>query len=1019
MTRADARPVYYLRVSASNTVDFEFLSGLCDAGDLQDLPISIVSVSSISQEIDPVTRKNSIGVVEVKLAMDPNTQSMLSGYRLKGKRCLIRVGEKTLGSSTAFQTIFTGYIDESIGNRETLTLTIASPVVRIKDYKIRSWQVLNKHPLEAIEDLLGLAGVPSADIETSSFDPDTDTAISHFCVSRGRGYLSDQDNSIQGETAANVIEQLCELMVGGLIARENGKIEFKRFNISPAAVAVFDDNNIIDIEVLSTYEYVINSVAVDIAPQQPLKWAHPAWPGDNGLGSSAAPAGGQYTQRDAVAAAALGDDTTPYIVEHVVSNPWIAGVMLSTGSPSYPDHTPPGQQAYPQYNAAATTLNFHNGHIHGVSGMRDSWPTASQPAGAKISAGRPIYIKLQTGEVISSTNFAPSASASMLIEPATVGGARSSAKATATVTRAQLGTSAIAPKASDTISPNLAQGDSFGFQRWEVPAYDITIARFIAEQLIERFAYGAPVLKVRTTAEQYAVQVGDFVTVNSGELLGFSIEMTSGKWEVVKKEDDLLSDSPGIVWTLVKAERFGAAIDRVFIANIPDYIATARMRGNISQAISAKAVIEGFSPNSISGLNIKFDPGTLAAQGVILPSTLIDLDLTASKFNYLAVDLLSSLPVLYTANSALPLQESAAVTTLRGIETDGSGILSQDDYRNPTTILGNVVRDATLGPAHQNLLADTRSLAANSDFNIWSLPRTVATQPPDNWQSVIDLGAGYVASPASWGAAVRADTDADVGAYSIRIETDTDPSAISLKQQIPITPDQIYLLEVKVKKSDAAGYFDLVAFYTDGTEIEGDLALAVSDTTTTAGAWEVLRYTFRAQPTAGKKFLNIVFGHQATAGAYLIDYLRVEPVGSAVLAYRSTSQSIPNTTDTTLVFNTVTHDDGDEFDTATGLFTASAAGDYSVSACVTLGLLSGDNFVQIRLVINGAQSHQGQYITAGGTNRGIQATVSAAAVRLEAGDTLGVSVYRSSSATITTQNENVNRNYIYIKRIGD
>jgi hypothetical protein len=258
-----------------------------------------------------------------------------------------------------------------------------------------------------------------------------------------------------------------------------------------------------------------------------------------------------------------------------------------------------------------------------------------------------------------------------------------------------------------------------------------------------------------------------------------------------------------------------------------------------------------------------------------------------------------------------------------------------------------------------------------------------------------------------------------VGAYSIRIETDTDPSAISLKQQIPITPDQIYLLEVKVKKSNAAGYFDLVAFYTDGEEIEGDLALAVADTTTTAGAWEVLRYTFRAQPTAGKKFLNIVFGHQATAGHMLIDFFRLEPAGTSIRAHRASSaQSIANTTDTTIVFNTVGHDDGDEFDTATGLFTASAAGDYSVSACATAGLLSGNDFLQVRLIINSTLSRRGQYVTAGGTNRTIQTVLAASVVRLEAGDTLGVSLYRSSSAVVTITAGD-NNTYVLIKRVGE
>ncbi len=82
--------------------------------------------------------------------------------------------------------------------------------------------------------------------------------------------------------------------------------------------------------------------------------------------------------------------------------------------------------------------------------------------------------------------------------------------------------------------------------------YDITIAVEMAESRIARFAYGLPVVVLKTKLSEIAVQVGDFVTHDAAAFVAFGIDgaTSADVFEVVSKNIDKDANPPCIEWTL-------------------------------------------------------------------------------------------------------------------------------------------------------------------------------------------------------------------------------------------------------------------------------------------------------------------------------------------------------------------------------------------------------------------------------------------------------------------------------------
>ena len=84
-------------------------------------------------------------------------------------------------------------------------------------------------------------------------------------------------------------------------------------------------------------------------------------------------------------------------------------------------------------------------------------------------------------------------------------------------------------------------------------ATDITIARDVNQQILNRFAYGAPVIEITTSLQHIDIQLGDFISLDNDVYLRYAKSGSDSYtiFEVVRKEVDLEADSPRITFELV------------------------------------------------------------------------------------------------------------------------------------------------------------------------------------------------------------------------------------------------------------------------------------------------------------------------------------------------------------------------------------------------------------------------------------------------------------------------------------
>ena len=122
---------------------------------------------------------------------------------------------------------------------------------------------------------------------------------------------------------------------------------------------------------------------------------------------------------------------------------------------------------------------------------------------------------------------------------------------------------------------------------------------------------------------------------------------------------------------------------------------------------------------------------------------------------------------------------------------------------------------------------------------------------------------------------------------------------------------------------------------------------------------------------------------------------------SVVSAYRGTSfQAIPTTTATTVIYNTESYDSGNEYNTATGEFTAAATGYYFVTAGVNfVGNATGIRYIAIQEYESAAWENRfREYSDAtGGANFGLHVS---GLIAVAAGNKVRVQVYQSSGGDL-------------------
>ncbi len=680
VTRADARIRVLVSINIAGTL-YNALSGSVDTtSDLRSTAVAVQKVSPVGIEVDPLTRETQIAELFVELD-DAWIRPIVVNNRIKGKKLICKIGAAEL-DETDFLGFFAGPIEEvAAENGTTIRISVLDPLILLDRQTVIGYWV-NKHPLEILykgdgTGILEKAGIPS--IDTGSFDPQ-DAAydgLEQIIVGRGGKAASSAAAGavVEPVSALELARSLAWLVNGFLWPDESGQMTCVRFDPDAAAVDNWTEDDAIPGSITQETgdARMVNRFTFNFSR------ASGEGPGNNGYNFS-------FTAEDTASQAAyayLGEPTR--IVEESFDIDWLdgKGTLHPTASINNTDDHPSVSvwPANPEYYAGNRS---------------EAW--------ASVSADRPAYLYVSSWmsgggtEIIKATALTKSSSTQIyIIDPED-----QSYDLAATVSQGLVysGTTRELFGSTKQTHPVLAG--------YSTMVHDITPIALLAIELLQRFAFGCPVLELDTLLTKYQVQIGDLVTFPWDKFVDYGLDglTTTQKWEVVSKEVDIFANPPRIKWRLAYAgtitPTFGGrhnprfADEQVASASLNDvsqgYVAQGL--GVTDDGAGVGRVAAGMATN---GKNRKYIPADATRT------------YTASKDTYVYVNVLSG-GIVYNERpngDPVPTSGSGAVA-LAKVVTNGGGIITAiTNLQQTAPLLGTRLVDGAVVEAKLGALAVT------------------------------------------------------------------------------------------------------------------------------------------------------------------------------------------------------------------------------------------------------------------------------------------------------------------------
>ena len=619
---------------------------------------SVLSVSPTTTRLDPVDRKIQISAAVVDVE-DDWIRPILVNNRLRAQKATLSLGWAGLAEND-YIGLHAGPISRIIPGAASTTIEVMDVLWILRQTMITGiW--FNIHPLEAIEDILiNKVGLPAAFVDTTSLDPSTHTELSHWVVARvGWSTIANRgDTALREPSAAfDVISELAQMMDGHIRVDEDGKISFARFDATASAAASWGLNDLLEFKQGDKGDNIINHVAIKFLPEENIAAARKA--GTKVFRTKGYL--GVYEQRDT-------DSQTNYAYP---------GMSSFIASKSYElDWLNSAAFVLFGISSVGTSLKVGSmSSMRGFIGTRSSYPSASQPADAKISGSRPAYIQIGT-EVLKVTAMAFDDLYAYQTNYVDLDGDITPAgfahlSATLTVVRAQLGTTAAAH-----------------FKNAQV--FDITIPLSMASARLDRWGDGATPVECQTTLAEYGVEVGDLVTPTHPRFLDFGLDGLDGtrKFEVIGKKTE--HQKGRIVWSLLDATVDAATTRTHPQIPIPPPMITGSLYGNSDLLDSL--INSGLEVTHTSGREVQVGSGSTSAIGGAVASALqsaILATLPASKDTYITSDPVSgSIGFESVANGAAEPDHEDTAVILAKVVTDATAVTAVDATHINRSALG-------------------------------------------------------------------------------------------------------------------------------------------------------------------------------------------------------------------------------------------------------------------------------------------------------------------------------------------
>lgn len=373
---------------------------------------------------------------------------------------------------------------------------------------------------------------------SGSFDFDFAGLATTYDIALDAGTYVLVDGSKRGSPIqpAQAISELARLCNASVIEREDGTLEFLRYDPTAAAVDSWWPADVDELLPETMTGNAINQYTVRSTYSQPSA-------------TESETIEHTYTQDDETAQAEHSPDggTTPKILEDGLATEWCDGVGIlddDLGALATDVDISIGKKTITggAYNWLVGKYLRDYG-MCGTAGAGAGDPP-SQDAARKLTSDRVGYLLVEDEIIECVASVVDSRGNALSIEQPYDGSAvtryqyyEMSYTAKATTGRGALGTTKAAHKIGALV-------------------YDITIPVLYAGEQLARMNYGCPVLKAKTSYAKKALQVGEFITVTDDVFVahGLSGLAATRKWEIVGKEENPSNEPPAISWRLALVE---------------------------------------------------------------------------------------------------------------------------------------------------------------------------------------------------------------------------------------------------------------------------------------------------------------------------------------------------------------------------------------------------------------------------------------------------------------------------------
>ena len=879
----------------------------------------VISCTPVSMAMDPYERTVVKNSVTVTLANHPFVRTFIKNNIIHGRAVIIKMGTRDITNELHWAPVFMG-VAESVSCRQEGIDIECRDFWRWRGAALtHGW--VNKHPLEVVKLLLEAQGVPSEYIEDDLFDPDhADYAstIGHYVTTHpgtfihpqqahpaGVYWVDDQpvismgfnhphvDTSQQAitEEFEPLIQSLVKLMIGCLYFDESGQIRFVAFDKDRAASVNWTADDVRDF--VQAESLTVNEIEMEFHGERV---------------SGGIPTEGLATIKDSTSqtAHAFPDESV--------------GIFRRS-------------EKFPHVSFHGTTTSVHGtaglspllvSDCYGISGTRVPDGNYSNPwedmqgAGAGISADKPIYLLIDN-EVMKcvSMNLVEDQIVNAAIwgmNGTTMTVAQKPARAEFTITSGNRG--AIGTTAAEHLDSWLQHQDPT-----EPPnkVFDCTMHVNYALVQLQRFSNGCPFLELTTNVSQWAIQVGDFVTVTDDSFLAYGFDgVDSGhKWEVIGKELTLHDGDANIKFALAYATKASPpSINATYtwpqkgVRGLIDLAGGLQYASEDEVGVSRHTVM-GLGSSS-SGLVVTIQKGMVGSSGRGVPvSQSQAITVTANKDHYFSVHSKSGHIQVdtVTTGAAQPALGRFSVPIAKVVA--GGSTCALTDLRE-----FGAVRPRNLSSID---FEQGANLVPNPDFETWSRG---SSYTPDHWEVRND-------AVVTWGTdATREETTTYSGNYALNINLSSLGGSYIQSHPFRVERDRVYQFGISVKGSSTTAQCMVQIEWLTEAKAAVSTPILVNHNAS-ADTTDMTRYDVFTTAPATAVYARVLLSKWSDASPAngIFDAIRMVRAMPSFHA-TNTTQTYGTKVAAVVDFDTEVYDYGDAYAHATGRFTATFAGTY-------------------------------------------------------------------------------------------